>query len=223
MLFSSALSQDDDWGKFLWNVPGAVVNFEAGVLQKEGELAGAVGSAALGLGAKAFDSLTGNNEGQDSGATNSFAESNSALGPSAVGSGSDITIQPLVGGPVLDSTFQPFADGSASDNIVQPAADGSASGDKVTENNFGETNDLLNVPKLDTPTPLTDPTQESPTPSPGPNQDISSNPTDDNIPTFHLSVTKEQNPPKTPLDDDCDSTNPEASLHAILQSAREML
>ncbi|MCJ1426473.1 hypothetical protein MMC29_004376 [Sticta canariensis] len=167
MLFSSALGQDEDWGKFLWNVPGAVVNFEAGVLQKEAELAGAVGSAALGLGVNAFNSLTGQNEGQDSGAENNFAESNSAIGPLAAGSGSDTTFQPLVGGPVLDSTFQPFAVGSASDNVVQPAAD-------------GETSDLLNVPNVDTPTPLSDPTQESPTPSPGPSQDISSNPTNDN-------------------------------------------
>ena len=229
MLVSSALSQEDDWGKFVWNAGGALLNFDAAVLQKEGEFAGAVGGAALGLGSQAINALTGKSEGPDSSATNNIADSDSTIG---LGSGSDTTFKPQVGGPTLDSLTLPLSVGSTSDDIVLPGADGSASGDTTglrtgTENNVGETKDLLNVPNPDTPTPLSDPTQESPTPSPGTIPDSPSNQIDDSTPTFHLSVTNGQNPPTNPpnpsLDDDCDSTNSEASPHAIPQSAQKML
>lgn len=114
-----------------------------------------------------------------------------AAGATATGAAFDLGVKGA--NSLIDTTNNFFADPTTndpkSDNTADPATGGGITVD--------QTNDLFTTkPPL---APLDDPTK-----------------TNEPADTFHLSVTAEQSPKKPSLDDECDATKANASLHATL-------
>lgn len=106
MLSFYALSQDEDLGQLLWNIPGTVAGIDAAIIGKELEAGGFL----LDMGGKALNTLVGTDESKKNDANNLFLE------PAP-----DSTAESLPGVSASDSTVKPVADGSAPDNTVEPA------------------------------------------------------------------------------------------------------
>lgn len=112
MLSFSALSQDENIGQLLWNLPGTIVGIDAAVIGKELEAGGFL----LDMGGKALNSLVGAGEGKTGDLENFFQE------PAAGGSAPDSTVNPVKDGSAPDSTVNPVKDGSAPGDTVDPAS-----------------------------------------------------------------------------------------------------
>lgn len=205
ILSSFALSQDQDIGKLLWNLPGTAAGFEGALIGKELE----VGGSLLDMGSKGLNSLFGTDKDK-SNANNLFLE------PAVGGSTPDITVEPIAGGSTPDSPVGPTAGGSASDSTVNPVAGGSAPGDTAKpatgkEDTVEQTNGKVSNEISTNPPPnlLDQPSQPEPRLPEG-----------DKPAQIELGIDGNSTPPKTSVDHECDSN---ASLHALLQRTCKVL
>lgn len=220
MLSSLVLSQDENIEQLLWNGGKSLLEFDAGVVQKEAEFVGNVWNA----GGEALDFLV-NADGSTNGeAPNSLVHADGSKNVATGGSATDSTSEPVAGESAPQETAEfmsgsgnsvepiyklHLTSGSGPDSTVEPVTGKTVEPATDGENTVDQTNGLLEIPDEVTSKPP---------------KNLLGNPTQpDKPPDLELSGIGDSVPVKTSLDHECDSTNFKASLQAILKRSRKMI